>query len=377
MKKIIISIVTALFALAPAGATFACAGDETGELKNADCAVEEALVEEESSEGRFQAAEDLETEAEWKSSVFFAGNTVNDNSLVSGIGMIAGNLVNISGIYDYGLMAGNNVTIDGEYKNDAFLAGNMINFTKDAKLGRDLYVAGNVVTISTSVNGNVYAVANKIVLDGAKINGDLIVSVPEVEAKGEVVVAGLFKHNSNTAINGDVAFGTEETYQVEAEEIKIEYSFTDRLIVAVFNLACSIVVAVLFALIGKKFFTSFHEKVKQYDFAAGVTDFGIGLLSLVMTPVVAIFLMLTIVGLPAALIGLLIYAVLLVLSSTVFAEWLGEKILKKGNTIVNAILGLVILTVIELIPVVGSIISFVALTMGLGMMLRVFFKKKA
>ncbi len=382
MKKLAILITAALSALVPLSSTFACVnelGDESVNciLEETAGDIDESLVEEKtSSDMRFQADETLETKGEWKSSVFFAGNNVKDESLVSGIGLLAGNLVDIAGIYDYGLVAGNNVDINGEYKNDAFLLGNMIDITKDAKLGRDLYAAGNEVTISTSVNGSAYIVANKIILEDIEIKGDLVVSAPIIEVNGKVNVVGLFKRNNDALVSGEITYGMEEVYENKIDDIEVEYSFKDQLISAVFSLACSIATAVVFALIGKKFFIVCHEKTKTYEFVDGIADFGIGLLALVVTPIAMIFIMLTIVGFPAALILLLAYIIMVCLSSIVFAEWLGEKVLKKHGAIINAIFGLVVLTIVELIPVIGPIISFVAMGMGLGLMLRVFFRKK-
>lgn len=94
---------------------------------------------------------------------------------------------------------------------------------------------------------------------------------------------------------------------------------------------------------------------------------GWGLLVAVALPVVSILVMLTVVGIPLGVIGLLSLALLYAMGYVVAALALGRMIVKEPTSRFLAFLaGLVILRVVGLIPVIGGLVTFVVSAYGVG-----------
>lgn len=102
------------------------------------------------------------------------GNTVYNSAEIDGLAMIFGNQVNGEGKTDIGGYAGNIVTISDDVKRDLFVAGNMITITDKAKINRDLFIAGNIITISSDVERNLNVAGSMVDLSGIEVKGMLI-----------------------------------------------------------------------------------------------------------------------------------------------------------------------------------------------------------
>jgi hypothetical protein len=352
MKKIIGIILSALFALTPTSVL--------------------ALQ----SDLRFNGDYELKTGGEYNSSAFFAGNAVEENAVVHGIDFAFGNEIKNSGSYEYGFHAGNKLVTRGTYEKDLFAFGSEIVVSEEAKIARDFYAAGNKIEIKSNVLGSVFVTANKIVLNNVTIGGDLRVAAAEVEIIGDVTISGKFVYNDDLNVVGKdtMVVGEIETYRPIILSLRWNSNF--KMIFAVLGLASSIVVAVVFILIAKRFFNGLKEKAKVVDAKYVFVNFGVGLLGVIMVPVVVALLAATIVGIPAALLLLFAYIIALVLSVTVFAAFVGGKIMPKQSSILSATIVLILMTAVGYIPVVGWMINSVCALIGFGIMLTAIFDKK-
>jgi len=92
-----------------------------------------------------------------------------------------------------------------------------------------------------------------------------------------------------------------------------------------------------------------------------------GLAMAIGLPIVSVLLLFTLVGIPLGLIGLLSLAVLYGLGYALAALVLGRALIKEPRRAVLAFcLGLLILRVIDLVPVIGNLVTFAATLFGLG-----------
>ncbi|MBR5027028.1 hypothetical protein IKX64_00305 [Candidatus Saccharibacteria bacterium] len=352
MKKIIGILLSAVFALTPA-TVFATQADL-----------------------RLNGDYDFKTSDEFNSSTFFAGNKVEDNAVVHGIDFAFGSEVENKGSYEYGFHAGNKVVTSGTYERDLFAFGSEIVIAREAKIARDFYAAGSKIEINSNIPGSVFATASKIVLNNVTIGGDLRVAAAEVEIIGDVKIGGTFVYNEDLNVVGKdtMIAGEIETYQ----PILLSFRWNEnlRIIFAVLSLASSIVIAVVFILIAKRFFNSLKEKAETADAKYVLVNLGIGLLGVIVVPVLAALLIATIVGIPAGLLLLLAFVIALVLSVTVFAAFVGGKIMPKQSAILSTTIVLILMAVIGYIPVAGWIINSVCGLIGFGIILTSIFDKK-
>jgi hypothetical protein len=96
---------------------------------------------------------------------------------------------------------------------------------------------------------------------------------------------------------------------------------------------------------------------------------GWGLATAIGLPIVSILLLVTLVGIPLGLIGLLSLALLYGLGYVVAALVLGRRLIREPSSLYVAyVVGLLILRVIDLVPVLGNLITAAATVFGLGVL---------
>lgn len=365
MKKILALVLSLFVALVPMDA-FACDITEDQIEKGAKCPDEILIVKD---ADRFRAdAKTLNVDTKINSSAFFAGNEINDKTEVkNGINFSAGNLINLSGQYEYGAHAGNEINVSGVYEKDLFAIGNGINIEKDAKIGRDVYVAGNLLNIDADVPGDVFFAGNEVVIDNVKIGGDFVIAAQKVVFRGDAEIMGTFKHNDDLKIEGSAKYVAEEKYYLPS--IKLN---TWALIL--FSLISGIATVILGLVVFKNFFKEVIEKVNM-DASDALKTFGIGFIAAIVIPVVAVFMIAMIIGLVPGIAILLGYIAMLLFSASVTAVIIGERFIKTKNVMLNATISIAVLTALVSLPGIGNTIGFIVSMFGFGLMIRVLFKK--
>jgi hypothetical protein len=125
----------------------------------------------------------------------------------------------------------------------------------------------------------------------------------------------------------------------------------------------------------------FIEKINYALMKKPLVSAGIGILSIVLIPVLVLFLLftgfLTSLSIVTAVLYGLILAISLSLFSLAIAKSLAEKwnMASKGKLILLSILSAVILWVAKLIPILGTYVSLFITVVGLGMFLYSIFRK--
>jgi hypothetical protein len=98
----------------------------------------------------------------------------------------------------------------------------------------------------------------------------------------------------------------------------------------------------------------------------------IGFAVLITAPIAFFVIMITIVGMPLAMVALFVYIVAMIIASlypsAILGKLLLEKVFKKMNTnlFIQMILGVTLLGLITIIPVAGWVVAFAAFCMGIG-----------
>lgn len=304
-------------------------------------------------------------------SLLLAGNNLStDTNVQNGLLLVAGNNLNLSGNSEYGFVFGNIVKITGDTKRDLYVAGNSVTLSDSAVIGRDVFVASGELRVETDLLGDLSATADRVVIDkGIEIDGNVNLNVDTIEFGENVVINGKLSYNDNAHVNGleNVTSGATETYHLQ------EISNGAMAAAIFYNKFLSIaglflVMALILAL---------YPKVRnQVQSETSVSRFGtnaaIGIGALIIVPIIAIFAFLTIVAAPLGVIALLIYGVCIYLAQGFSGYWLGhvivEKLFKaKGNVFIEALIGIIVLGLLALIPFVGAIIGFLSLIFGLGL----------
>jgi len=98
---------------------------------------------------------------------------------------------------------------------------------------------------------------------------------------------------------------------------------------------------------------------------------GIGFLAAVATPIAAVILAITVIGLPVALATLFFWLLALYLSKIVIGKYIGSTLLGNGkdtmgSTALSLLIGITIIVVAVNLPYIGGILNFLLILIGLG-----------
>lgn len=322
---------------------------------------------------------------------------------------------------------GEKVTLSGTVNGDAYLAGG--NITVDGVVNGDLLVAGGNINVTGTVTGSVRAAGGNIQIDGqvgqnvtaaggnvrigrgAKVMGSLVAGAGSLEVLGPIgkgitvgggsvtlanqvgsdIVAGVGQLylTSTASVSGNLTYFSDNQATV-ASEASISGKITHNLPPrdqgresflagaktgwSLFTFLSLLAVGLMLSLI----FPNFTQKTADLVTGKPLASLGVGFLVLILTPFLILLLFLTLIGIPLAILLLVGYIFLLIFSQVFAALALGQKTLgllnQKANQALSLILGLLILALLGIIPIVGGIITFLAMLAGLG---AYFMSKKA
>ena len=320
----------------------------------------------------FYADESLTLNKEIGTTTFAAGNNVNVSSKIDGISFIAGNNVTLSGNHDYLFTAGNNIVATEITTKDAFIAGNVIKI--NACNIRDLYVAGETVTIDSNIGRNIYAGGNKVIINGT-IEGNVTLGAEEIVIGKETVIKGTLKYPEDSKIDLQEGSKVESIEKYEVEDINVEVSAVSIIQERIISFVSILLIALILLALNKDVFKKIAELEKSASFILKNTCIGFGYLLLI--PIVAIIALITVIGIPLSIISLLIYGIMIYLSVIATSYYLGNWILKDkiNNEYLLLTVSLLAIYILKLIPIIGGLVSFISLCLGLSIYINLIISK--
>jgi cytoskeletal protein CcmA (bactofilin family) len=332
---------------------------------------------------------------EFGSDYFGAGGVLNIIDPIDGDAFLAGGNVSIASEIEGDLIAaGGDVAVGGNIGDDVYVAGGDVNV--DAIVSGNVRIAGGDINVgpATAIGGNVALTGGRIEFEGGtqghlqaagahvringtvegdvrvhaedltigpetRISGTLIVrgpNAPEVP-EGAVIAGGV----DYRASSGHHAFdGAQDTVRDTARVAgTITWFFGSFLVAALFALAFPGAASRATDLLGR-------EPLKSI---------GLGFATLVCVPFFLVLLVITIIGIPLALLLIPLYLLLLFLGWVTTAMFLGRRGLAaargtqpvtKGWTLAALLAALVVLWFARRIPLIGSWVALLTLAAGIG-----------
>jgi hypothetical protein len=288
------------------------------------------------------------------------GGQILVNTTVDGDVIAAGGQVEIAGKVEGNLMvAGGQVEVNADVMGDVISAGGRVRIGENTTIGGYLIGGGGQVEMLGQVTGS------------AQLSGGTVDVRPTASIGGNLHVDSGESTISDTAqIGGEkIVSKTPRVPRPERDQKPLLGKTLDgnRLGGALFGFSSQLLV-----LLAALYFFGRHVKqLAEYAFKAPLSMMGWGLLKLVVTPIAVVLLLITIIGAPLGVIVGLAYAVKLYLAKLVVAVCLGRWIDQKGwvktkNQYAQATAGLLALSVLMFLPVIGGLTKVVALLIGLG-----------
>lgn len=305
---------------------------------------------------------------------YFAwGDTVEILGTVHGDVYAAGGEVRIAGNIDGDLLAaGGKIDLEGKVAQDARIAGGEVTIASD--IGRNLTVAGGKITLAdaATVRGNVISAGDLVISN--RINGNV------------KAMAGNLQVTSAAKVGGDLTYRSPQPAQIDSGAKiggmvmqKTPHRMFDfspgQMIGAMAGLflflkMISFVSTWILGLLLIFLFPGFSRAVVSTLREQPMASLGWGLVWLIVTPVVLITLLVTVVGIPLALIFFPLYFISLYLARIFIILWAGTALLermgKRGHPGWGLLIGLFLYTLLTLIPGPGGLISLVVVLFGVG-----------
>lgn len=319
------------------------------------------------AEEGFYADESLALSSTIGTTTFAAGNNVNVSSNIDGISFVAGNIIRLSSTQDYMFAAGNDIQVNGATVKDAFIAGS--NIIVENSTIRDLYVAGQTVKIDTEVSRNVFAGGDEVIITG-KINGNVKVASDKITIGENAIIAGTLEYpeDAKISIGNTAQIAQQKTYKNVDKNITIskgtaiKTTITETLI----SFVSMLLIGAIILYLNKNIFKKFEEQEKNAE--SIIKNILKGLAFLIVLPLAAVILMITVIGIPLSIISLLVYGIMIYLSVLPTAYFFGKWIL--NNKITNDYLlltvSLLVIYILRIVPVIGGLVTLVSLFYGLG-----------
>ena len=294
----------------------------------------------------------------------------------------------------------------------------------DATAGGDVYSCGAIVTVKGTVGGDLFAGSARTSVDARvvgnlKVAGARVVIGPQTEVRGETTVAGaevIFAGTSQgpanfygdtvqidgrivgkvlvrarnvtigkgAVIEGAITFetfsdpliepgatvrGRQTVTQPPVPEVGPGVVFAALGGMFLFAIGAGLVLGILLLIVARPFVERAIDRIRTAPGRSAL----VGFLVLILVPVVAVVVMVTVVGIPIGLLMLLAFPFTLlsagVLAAFGLSDWLmnrGRNERSWGGRVLLLLVGLIILTLVGLIPILGFVTWVIALMIGLG-----------
>jgi cytoskeletal protein CcmA (bactofilin family) len=324
--------------------------------------------------------------------VFYAGETVNIDGKIEGTAFIAAQSVNITGEIDGDLfiaardvrlggivrgnvyLAGQSVWLEGKVTGDVFGAGQSVYVTEDARLARDVFFAGELVSQLGPVGRAFYAGASKLNLQ-SQVGQNVRVEVEQMAVESGAVIGGDLRYTSpneatisqGATIDGEIVWKKPQPPQ----ERPMENPFLKGLKKFVFSLLAAFLVWLIVRAIWPRSWDAAGETLRRRPGAS----FGYGALVLFLAPIAIIVLLVTVVGIPLALMTGSAYASALYLTQIVVAVLLGRLVAERFGWrqihwgLWTTLGALAVLKLLGMIPLIGVLVGLTVGMAGLGALL--------
>jgi len=320
-------------------------------------------------------------------SLYVGGNIISINGNVEGSINAGGSTIVIRGnVGDSVHAGGGNILIEGIIEEDLFIGGGNITISKSASIGGDLIIGGGTVDIQGPVVGDVKLGGGQVTIN-SKIGGQVNAKVDELTLgpQAEIVKDLIYTSPKEASIDENAKIlGTVDYEKVEIKKLSIFKSKGLLFGILTLGFLIKVLMGIVAGLVLIYLFGKMIKRTVKESLANFWANLGKGFAALILTPIAAIIILVTIIGAPlAGLIGtgyVLIISLSSILASITFGSWLIKVIKKRDEYLVNwqaVVLGVIVLKIVVLIPYIGWLVGLVFMLVGLGVIYRMVYQNIA
>ena len=365
------------------------------EATTSEEATEEAATEEEATteettvdsnlkeyaKAHYWAGETLDITGHFKNDVIAAGNNITIDGIVDGDVIATASVLTINGVVKGNVRAAaGNIIINGTVDRNVTVAGGQVSIKPTATINKDLIVYGGTVQVLSLVNGDITGGAGTITINNT-VNGNVDLGESgQITLGDNANIAGNLKYISTPDTqNHEIAaskvqgkINTEKT-AVKNKKDKKNKTYFSKYTRAGFWIwyLIKLMGILLVALVMAGFFKCTVKNTVEKMYSKPGMSFLYGLLIIFLFPPLCVLVMITVIGFPLGLIGLVSYCIALYLGVIFAGTALGTKMFPKSeSSIAPAFVGTLIVYLVTLIPFVGHLICFLLVAWALGALVK-------
>ena len=319
--------------------------------------------------------------------VYCAGQNVVISGLVDGDVLCAGQTIRITGVVTGNTrMLGQTIDISGTVRRNVSIVSQTATLAREGSVNGEILFAGQTTALSGLVRRAVSGAGQTAMLNGT-VNGDVWFAGQSIVLGDKAVIAGNFTYTSPTqiqvpktaSISGTVTYTQVEKAKFKKNEAVVSAARRGARFGGIFfSILWNIIVAALAVYFLPKVVAKIFEQMKQKPWKVGLRGF----LLLIVVPVVGVMLLITIIGIPFAIVLFMLYGLAISFSRIFPALLVGESLVKrflpkkKESRWWPVVIGVSVSWLVFNIPIIGGFLSFAAVCWGLGGMAKAFRNQK-
>jgi hypothetical protein len=304
--------------------------------------------------------------------VYVAGGDVLVDGVINGDLLAAGGIMTVSGTVSADLRAaGGQIVISGTIGRNSTIGGGKVEITPSAKLQGDLVTAAGDVEVVGPIARNAKIAAGTATVS-ARIGGTLTVAARSIRLASNAVVDKHFRYWSGSEASIDAeARVLGRIVRKEIPESLAAWNVGSVLAVLWLSLALvNFTSTLILGLLLIHWSPAHAERIGSTLLQRPAASFVWGAAVCVMTPILAALLVMTVVGIPLGLLLLALYLISLYVARIYVMTWAGQLLVAWSSRPIHPgwafVSGLVLYTVLGLIPIAGAFMSLSAFIFGMG-----------
>ncbi|MFH0840788.1 MAG: hypothetical protein V1865_02295 [bacterium] len=310
--------------------------------------------------------------------VFCAGQTININGNVAGDIICAGETINVNGEVGGNVrIAGQHLSINNKVARNVNILGNNLNIGSNADIGWDLMAFGANISMAGKVGSYLHGGGANLFVSG-EVGKDIKFDVDKNLTITDGAIINGNVNYSSTCCDASIADGA-----VKGEVVRREAGYTTKPKVSFYKLVIgwgiargiamlsAILIGLVFILVSRKQSMELTELMSKKFWTA----IGIGAIILFLVPIASIILLITVIGIPLAIICLLGWIIFILISKVFVGLMVGQWIMdkwfkanrnKKFYLFWSLVVGVIVCWILFSLPFIGWVLTLIAMLWGIG-----------
>lgn len=302
-------------------------------------------------------------------------------------------------IYGNVFLASNKLTLNAEIGGSLYADVKNFDMQYFGFISRDLHLTSENANLSGYIYRNSFIEAKNITTDDKFVNqkdfnvtdANKLTFSGEVKGNASITSRDIsFRNNDGDTdlickISGNLSYSSKEELEIPEGIISgvVNYSNYNNIpfksiLSDIWNYASSLIILIVCVyviyLLISKFVPKYLDKISNISALELLKYFGIGLAFMILLPIVALLLFVSRIGIILGLLLLLIYIIFAVIAKQIFiisiATFMKNKLQNKISIYLYILAVIIILSIIELIPYLGFVISLIVELIGFGMITK-------